>query len=136
MKYKQRDALVHDLREFIDFLEEKGHELPITIDVTLSGRVRHYDPKTYSERDPRERKRELKQTVRLLKPVKKEYSGSSLNVTRKFGKLSFTVYVSREIACKMVKTGNKIIHAGTWIPERTEEEVEWVCTDPLLKETA
>jgi len=112
MKYKERDALVASLREFIEFLEEKGHELPLRLDITLNGRVSHYHPKTLTERDPRERKRELKKAVRLLKPVRKEYSGSSLSVIRKFGNLSFTV------------------------PGRTEEEVEWVCTDPLLKETA
>jgi len=137
MKYKQRDELVESLRELADFLDEKGLEIPFDISVSVSAYMPYYSRVTpYGELTAKEKKAILKRAVRALKPVVKEYDNTTLRVKRKFGnKINFSLSVSREVACKAVKTGNKIIHAASYIPERVEEEVEWVCTDPLLKET-
>ena len=136
MKYKERDALVRDLREAADFFEEKGVELPFTVNVTMSAWSPMYERKGYDKLDTRSQKRLLKKAVRAMKPVRKNYSGATLYVKRKFGKIELSLMSSREVACRPVPTGNKIIHAAQVIPARTEDEIEWVCTDPLLKETA
>jgi hypothetical protein len=119
-------------------LDEKGLEIPFEISVTATGYLPYYArTKVFEELTAKEKKAMVKRAVRALKPVVKEYNSGSLYVKRKFGKkINFSFSVSRDVVCKAVKTGNKIVHAASYIPERVEEEVEWVCTDPLLKETA
>ena len=135
MRYKDRDALVASLREFADFLDTPaGLELPAVPSVTLSLYLPYYRHKSpYGEIDTKEKKAMVKKLVRLLKPVRKEYSSDSLKILKEFGTLRLRTEVRRDIVCKAVPTGNKIVHAAHYIPERIEEEVEWVCTDPLLK---
>jgi hypothetical protein len=136
VKYKERDALVASLREAADFFESKGLELPFDVGVSMSAWTPTYSRKTYGKVDARVSKHLLKKAVRAMKPVQKKYTAGSLHVIRKFGTLEFTLFASRDIACRAVPTGNKIIHAASHTPEWTEDEIEWVCTDPLLKETA
>lgn len=136
MKYKSRDNLVSSLRELADFIENRGVELPIEISVTASAYMPYYsrDKKRKYELMPdKEKKALIKQVVRVLKPVDKNYSGSYLTISRKFGIIPFSISVSRDVVCKKVPTGNKIIHAARYVEGYVEEEVEWVCTDPLLK---
>lgn len=133
MKYKDRDELVSSLRELADFVEEKGLDLPVPLSVHVTAQLPYYERKTFEKLAPAVSKRMVKQIVRTLKPVEKKYSGGSLELRRKFGTIPFHMYVNREVVCKQVKTGNKIVHAAHYIPERVEDEVEWVCTDPLLK---
>jgi hypothetical protein len=65
----------------------------------------------------------------------KRYTDSGFTCTRDFSeRVSVTVSASRETVCHKVPTGNKIIHASRteYIPERIEEEYEWVCDEMIL----
>jgi len=137
MKYKERDELVASLREFADFIEDRGLDMPIVPEVYVSGTLPYYERKTFNQLDNKQKKAILKRLIRAIKPVKKKYADQTLYISREFGKkITMKISVSRDVACRAVPTGNKIIHAATYIPERVIEEVEWVCTDPLLKESA
>ena len=134
MRYKERDALVESLRKLADFLEDRGVEMPVN-DITLAATIYlpYYQRQTFEQLSAKEKKSITKQMVRILKPVKKDYQGTQLTISRQFGtKLNLRMSVAREVVCKAVKTGNKIVHAAHYSPEIVEEEVEWVCTDPLL----
>ena len=134
MKYSQRDNLVASLREAADFIEAHGIDLPFDISsVSMGAHIATYDRKTYEKRDPKEMKRDLKQAVRILKPVKKEYYGSTLYIKKQFGVISLSLTASRDVACKQVKTGKIILKEAVMIPASMEEEIEWVCTDPILR---
>jgi hypothetical protein len=134
MKYSQRDNLVASLREAADFIEAHGIELPFNITVSLGAHIATFDRKTYESRDPKEMRRELKQAVRILKPVKKEYYGSTLYVKKRFGTaIELSLTASRSVACKQVKTGKTTLVPAVLLPARMEEEIEWVCTDPILR---
>jgi len=135
MKYKERDKLVVSLREAADFIEDHGVELRLDkIQVYMSAYLRTYSRGVFENRDPKDIKRDLKRVVRTLKPVEKAYSDSTLYVRRKFGEsIKLEIPISREVACRRVETGNIIKHAASYIPAREEKEVEWVCTDPLLR---
>jgi hypothetical protein len=136
VKFKERDELVAGLRELADFLDGPGIAMPEP-SITISVWVSDYEAGSYRKLTDIERRRNLKSLVRLLKPVEKKHEGGTLRVVRAFGpRLKLTVTVSREIACKRVPTGNTIKHAAYVSPAYQEEEFEWVCTDPLLKESA
>jgi len=139
MKYKDRDNLVAGLRELADFVEDRGIELPIDISVSATAYMPYYsrkNRKSYNAISEKEKKAIVKQLIRVMKPVKKEYHGNYFTITRLFGKIKFSLSVDRGVVCKKVPTGNKIIHAARYVEEIVEEEVEWVCTDPILKATA
>jgi len=139
MKYKDRDEFVASLREMADFFEARGHELPIEPPaIYMTGYVRQYDARSFTERAAKDRKRDVKTLIRAFKPVRKKYYDTTFHIVKKFGRLEMTISVSRGVVCKAVPTGNKIItEAQTQtIPRSVRDEVEWVCTDPVLKETA
>lgn len=47
------------------------------------------------------------------------------------GILTLRISAERSQVCRKIVTGTKVVPAYT-IPERVEEDVEWVCDEPLL----
>jgi len=83
MRYKERDALVESLRELADFLEDRGVEMPVN-DITLAATIYlpYYQRQTFEQLSAKEKKSITKQMVRILKPVKKDYQGTQLTISR------------------------------------------------------
>jgi len=130
MKYKERDELVADLRELADFLEAKGHKLPIEMWYAFSLSTHLYgdDSKDQMIRAAKnlgsaQKKAETDFTFKLTKPMKN-------------GRVELAFSTSRDKVCtkKVVGTKTKPKMVYVEIPGETVEEeiVEWECT-PLLK---
>lgn len=130
MNIKQRDEMVSSLRQLADFIEEKGEDLPY-LNVSIGAyEYGDYDETTYKHL-PDTIKAKMAGYARALKPCKKDFSGQSFALTRKFGILTVRIAAEREKVCRKIVTGTKVVPAYT-IPERIEEEAEWVCDEPLL----
>lgn len=130
MKYKHQRELVEGLRALADFIEQHP-ELPITYP---SQTFTHW---LYDESDGRTAKEQMATAARAMGNASKVYTGSYFDLRKKFGKhitLEFTA--NRENICKRVVTGHKLVPAKLvpekMTPARIEEEVEWVCDEPLL----
>ncbi len=86
---------------------------------------------------------DLRDLVRGLGSCEKNYLGETLYVEKNFGpRVELNVTASRELACRKIKTGEKIVPAHVVpaepeheVPEQVVEEFEWDCSDPLLAET-
>lgn len=61
----------------------------------------------------------------------KDYNGEWFVLRRWFGEgaIQLDVNIERAQVCRKVVTGTKVVPAQ---PERTVEEVEWICDEPLL----
>jgi hypothetical protein len=133
MRYKDRDDMVKGLRDLADLIEEKGLELPIPSS---------YYPTTFGfhlyESDRIPPKENLKRVAKVLGKAEKKYVFDDFRLTKDFGKyvrLSFAT--ARDQICQKVVTGTKLVpkREVIEIPNQfeTEEIVEWVCDEPLLK---
>jgi hypothetical protein len=130
MRYKDRDKLVASLREAADFIEEKGIELPIgTYDINLG-------ITTYLFGDNFENRLKLRQIAKVLGRSKKNYVGDYFDISRKFGSFYLKFSAKREAVCEAKVVGKKVIPAREAVPEQIVDEIVWVCTDAVLKETA
>src|SRR3990167_5428651 len=79
-----------------------------------------------------------KQYVVWVEVRRKRYSTNiSLNATKLMAHMLHSRLALRAAVCRKVLTGNKITHAAStqYLPERIEEEYEWVCDDPILAPT-
>jgi len=122
--------MVSSLRQLADFIEEKGEDLPY-LNISIGAwEYGDYDEKTYKH-IPDSIKGKMAGYARALKPCKKDFSGQSFALTRKFGILTLRISASREQVCRKIVTGTRVVPAYT-IPERIEEDAEWVCDEPLL----
>lgn len=134
MKYKKAQELAQGLRELADFVEERGHTLPIdNLDVTVHDWV--WDDQYYSKRETKLDAREkMRLIAKALGNAEKVYQGDYFDLRKKFGPVRLEFTVNRSKVCERVVVGTKEI------PERileahTKEIVEWVCTDPILAPT-
>lgn len=132
MKYKEQQEYVAGLRELADFIE--GH-----IEVPLSGefKITQWVYDSYMTKHPYDviagsAKRKLRTATLALGNAEKVWSNLHLDVRRKFSDnviLEFTV--ARERVCERVVTGTREVDEIV-IAARTEEIVEWQCTDSIL----
>lgn len=126
------EELIQGLRDLADFLE-KNPDLPIGeyTSVVLDEFV--YDDYDDGKRIEGSGLETMRQLARKLKPVEKDYFGSTFVLKKNFGdRVSLEFNASREVVCKRVVVGKKLVPART-IKEHEEEIVEWVCDEPLLK---
>lgn len=136
MKYKEQQNLVSDLRALADFYERpESIILPYPYGL-MSGydgvSVCSYKTGKYAI-DVEASAAKIKKIARSVGSCEKNWTSTNLEVIKKFGNdIVLRWVVSREAVCKKVPTGNKIIHPAQVIPERTEEEFEWVCEDVSL----
>lgn len=146
-EYERRDELVAGLRALADLFEKNGvDKLPLPdnkVVVPLNAQV--WEP----DQQPGEQWRQkvnAEKSKALLKRIvrgmgagrkEKEYSQDSFVCRKQLSnEVQLLVRVDRQVACRPVPTGRTIVHPArveSWtVPERVEEEVEWVCDDTLL----
>ncbi len=130
MKFSERDELVAGLRELADFLDSpRGLELP-SLAVAATAWPYDYHPRTY-DRVPGGAKATMRRAARALGKADKRHEGHFFSLLRKFGPVRLELTTSREQVCEKVIIGTKEVPEVTY-PARTEDVVEWVCSDSLL----
>lgn len=142
MKYSEAAKLANDLRDFADFIDNNGVKLPHYGSHTFS--MRYYltvsdyvengvdedgNKKWDTVVDEVKTKERTRDFVLALGSCEKEYDGSQLNITKRFGdNVKIVGQTARTLTCKKVVTGTKIEPAVN-LPERVVEIVEWECDD-------
>lgn len=129
-----REDLVQGLRDLADFIEENP-EVPVGEYASVSLYEYVYDE--YEEYDyetvTKTAMQQMKELARLLKPCKKDYAGSQFTLQKDFGEhVTLEFATNRANVCER-KVVEKIEHPASIREAWTEEKVEWVCNDPLLK---
>lgn len=140
MKYKEQEQLVSDLRELANFFERpESIVLPYPYGMLTSydsvsvGKWDYSSGRGEYKVDVEASTKRIKKITKSIGSCEKNWTSTSLEVIKKLGNdIVLRWYVSREAVCKKVPTGNKIVHPAQVIPERTEEEYEWVCDDVSL----
>lgn len=139
MKYVEQKELVASLRELADFFEQPNSiTLPVPtfwIQTHVYEYARREDgSRDYSKVDEFETRMKMRNIAKVLSPCEKDYSTREFALRRKFGNLRVEFNTIRAAVCEKKVISTKTIPAETRvIPERIEEEIEWVCTDSLLK---
>lgn len=117
---ERNDAWIADARAMLDWLEQHPEFLPpycpIRLDIFVAS------------------KEELAEAARKMGRAEKSALGGFFTVSKKFGEHSLEVSAARELVCRRVVTGVREIPEEIR-PARTEEIVDWVCDEPLLKPT-
>lgn len=149
MKYKELEDTIANLRSLADWLETnpRAVELPAMSFSPYVG-VHEYEKDEDGNRDytkvdefaTRSRMRDIARILAHGGMVEKRHSGDSFQLSKQFGEKKYATgtitmrfSTQRSAVCRKVVKSTKIIPAETRvIPERIEEEVEWVCTDSLL----
>jgi hypothetical protein len=131
MKYKDRDELVADLRELADFLEWKGHKLPMELWYPKSFGARFY------ESDDVKPIENMKRVAKVLGKAEKHFNlDFELVRTMSNGHVQLRFETQRENVCKKVVVGTEQVPKRRYvdIPGEFDEKeiVEWQCDEPLL----
>tara|TARA_Y100001951_G_scaffold93860_1_gene89852 strand:+ start:184 stop:609 length:426 start_codon:yes stop_codon:yes gene_type:complete len=125
--------MVDDLRDFANFVEEHGPDLP-DVTVELRSWVWGYDA---DDSVPLSVALAMRAGVKTADKVTKEYTDDYFRMFLKFGKLEYRVICNRDEVCEKNVIGTKTVTKkippkGNWTEEEVEEDiVEWVC-NPLL----
>lgn len=110
-----RQEFIQGLRDLADFLEARP-TVP-----TPNGYLNQYVfPSAFRE------------SARALGAFDKTPSDDFYGAERRFGPITLRLFTDRSAVCKRIVKGTRIIPAE---PERTEEVVEWECSESLLAET-
>lgn len=142
MKYAEAAELAGNLRAFADFIETHGAKLPkygsrnismryyLTVsDYVENGVDEDGNKKWDTVVDEVKTKEATRDFVLALGSCEKEYEGSQLNITKKFGdNIKIVGQTARQLTCKKVVTGTKVEPAVN-LPERVVEIVEWECDE-------
>lgn len=140
-----RKEFVAGLRAMADLFEKDGPtRLPIPqygLTVSLSAEVKEPlkpGESEWSAKREVDREASLRQLRKLVSGLgrgrkEKNFFGESFSCVKDLGGgVRLRVEAGRTVVCKPVKTGRTVVHAAYTLPERVEEEVEWVCDEPLL----
>ncbi len=73
-------------------------------------------------------KENVKNFLAFVGNCEKEYEGSSLKITKKFGKHEIVGDVDRNLTCKKIVTGTEVVPERI-VPEHVREITEWDCSD-------
>lgn len=136
MKYSEVRDTVRGLRELADFVEAHGLELPGSFEL-CSGYNFLFDDVSYSWdplRHPKTAREKARIIAKLLGKADKVYEGNYLELHRRFGSILVQFNVARDKVCER-RVVEVIEHPEEIVlrPAYTEEIVEWVCDEPLLK---
>ena len=133
MDYNKRTELASNLREFADFLDNHGQDIPdVTVDV--SSRVWSW---TSAGDVPTAIALALRAGMKGADEVTKEYSDNYFRLYLSFGELQYRVLCDREEVCERTVVGTETVMEsvppeGEWTEQAVEKDVvEWVC-NPLL----
>lgn len=115
------DDMVSGLRKLADFLE-KNKEVLAGLNFSEYVSVSQWNYK----------KEDFKKTAKIIGRAKKDWSDSHVSMEKQFSRsVVFRNYISRKQVCERVVVGTKEI-AEQVIPARTEEIVEWKCSNKAL----
>lgn len=131
MKYKDRDELVTGLRDLADFIERKGLELPIDHPSMTLNEWLFDDNNWNHKRHSRTAREKIGVVARKLGKAEKDWGSGSLDLRRRFGPVSIEFTIGREKVCERRVVGSKTVPERV-VPAHVQEEVEWICTDPIL----
>lgn len=112
----KREEFIAGLREVADFLE-KNPSVPCPRYETL------YVP---TDKDG------LREAAKAPGHADKGAFGEQFYIDRTFGPVKITFAADRAEVCRKVVKGTREVPERV-VPARTEEIIEWECTDPLLK---
>ena len=133
MDYNKRTELASNLREFADFLDDYGHDVP-DVNVDVSSRVWSW---TSAGDVPTAIALALRAGMKGADEVTKEYSDNYFRLYLSFGELQYRVLCDREEVCERTVVGTETVMEsvppeGEWTEKEVEKDVvEWVC-NPLL----
>ncbi len=131
MRYREVEETVKELREFADFLEKHGVELPdglwisTTEYMTLTATDYEDGESKINEAGTKEN---IRKFIDAVGECEKDYSDDRIVITKRYstGNVMLKGEVDRNIMCKRVVVGQKVIPATE---ERIIDEVEWVCAE-------
>src|SRR6266576_7297575 len=139
----RRVEMANGLRALADVIEKYGGdnwELPYGIEVSRNVAVSEYkrvgeNYETVYDHDAT--LKALKKGMRGMGRGRKEkiFNDWLFAVKKDFGGgVTLKIEAARAAICKKVPTGNKTVHAARteYIPQRVEEEFEWVCEDTSI----
>jgi hypothetical protein len=134
------DSLIADLKQLRHFLDTEGQLLPsvpwispyetYNVWLTSSESYRDEDGNWKSKIDEDKTKQNIKEFLAAVGNCEKEYSGPTLTIQKKFGKVTLEGNVNREVVCtKRVVKREFVEHKepGYW-----REDYEWDCNEPSL----
>ena len=133
MDYDKRTQLGNDLREFADFLDDHGQDIP-DVNVDVSSRVWSW---TDAGDVPTAIALALRAGMKGADEVTKEYSDNYFRLYLSFGDLQYRVLCDRDEVCERTVVGTETVMEsvppeGEWTEQAVEKDVvEWVC-NPLL----
>ena len=136
MEDKQTFQLVEDLRDFANFVEEHGSDLP-KVTVELRSWIWGYDLDNGEEGIPKAVALTMRAGMKSTHDVTKEYSDDYFRLYIKFGELQYKVVCNRDAVCVKNVIGTKTVTQrmppeGEWTDQIiTQDIVEWKC-NPLL----
>jgi len=134
MDYNKRTELASNLREFADFLDDHGQDIP---DVTVDISSRVWKSWTGAGDVPTAIALALRAGMKGADEVTKEYSDDYFRLYLSFGDLQYRVLCDREEVCERTVVGTETVMEsvppeGEWTEQAVEKDVvEWVC-NPLL----
>lgn len=131
MKYKDRDELVASLREFADFIENKGLDLPILMPHMKLTSWLYDDYEDSSYDNPTTAKEKARRAVLALGKAEKNWSEGWLDIRKDFGCIELEFTISRESVCERKVVGFKDIPERV-IEAQRQEIIEWECVDSIL----
>ena len=134
MDYDKRWTLANDLREFANFLDDHGQDIP---DVTVDISSRVWKSWTGASDVPTAIALALRAGMKGADEVTKEYSDNYFRLYLSFGELQYRVLCDRDEVCERTVVGTETVMEsvppeGEWTEKEVEKDiVEWVC-NPLL----
>ena len=132
MKYSEAKVLADDLHRFANFVELRYHMLPDGLKAQPYTWVWGWD----GEDVPEVMASAARAGLGQADEVKKDYRGTTMNLTLHFGKLVYTIHCERDKVCVKRVVGTKMVKkqvpVGGYEEQEVEEDVvEWDC-HPLL----
>jgi len=116
-KLQKRQELIEALRDVATFLE-KNPDIPTPIFTTMNAYVKDRE--------------QVSQIARVGK-WEKDVTDRWFYLRRRFNDdLVFEVNVEREMICKKVVKGTRVVPARPAEPEKVVEDFEWVCDESIL----
>ena len=115
------EGLIVSLRRLADFLEQKPQP-----ELYMIGPIRYVASKE-----------ELAKAVKEVGgKLTKEVSYWNFDMVKDLGALKFHIRASRDDVCTKVVKGTRTIPEVPYQPERVVEDVEWVCPEVLMVDSA
>ena len=133
MDYNKRTELASNLREFADFLDDHGQDIP-DVNVDVSSRIWSW---TSANDVPTAIALALRAGMKGADEVRKKYSDDYFRLYLSFGDLEYRVSCDRDEVCERTVIGTETVMEsvppeGDWTEKAVEKDiVEWVC-NPLL----